>query len=158
NAAQELIRNAKAAAVLVGKSGRGPWETKGTAELLQEFRRRPDAMVISCMLPECPTMRPHPSFLEGSPSLDLRYSTHDPGVELAVKMSTERFLKLVGWPREPLLVQTFQGEFTEVTDESVTIQFDMGSRKELRRFDRAQLMATELRVGEAIELRCEIVL
>ncbi|MFL6202551.1 MAG: tetratricopeptide repeat protein, partial [Thermoanaerobaculia bacterium] len=70
-ALEEIIQTAKAAAVLVGRDGLGPWENQEMRGCLSEFvnRRLP---VIPVLLPGAPTKPDLPFFLRAFTWVDLR--------------------------------------------------------------------------------------
>jgi len=70
-ALEAIIQTAKTAAVLIGKSGIGPWETPEMRACLNEFVER-KLPVIPVLLPDAPITPELPLFLQSFTWVDLR--------------------------------------------------------------------------------------
>lgn len=89
----------------------------------------------------------------------LREASADEDAE-ATQTKTEagQLPRMPGADREgmQLLVQSFEGTLVDVNAESVIVEFEMGDRRELRKFPRAQFLVPELRTQDVVQLRCEL--
>jgi len=68
---EEQIEHIKAAAVFIGKSGRGPWQEMELRAFIQEFVKR-ECPVIPVLLPDCDIEPSLPPFLKGMTWVDFR--------------------------------------------------------------------------------------
>ena len=76
---EEQIDKIKAAAVFIGKSGRGPWQDMELHAFLRKFvNREPQGAVIPVILPDCQSIPQLPTFLEGMTWVDFRKRDPDP--------------------------------------------------------------------------------
>jgi hypothetical protein len=79
-ALEEIIQNARAAAVLVGRDGLGPWERPEMRACLRQFVNR-GLPVIPVLLPDAPSKPELPLFLQDFTWVDLRGGLTDDGLK-----------------------------------------------------------------------------
>jgi tetratricopeptide (TPR) repeat protein len=82
-ALEEIIQTTKAAAVLVGRDGLGPWEVPEMRACLSEFVNR-KLPVIPVLLPDAPSQPDLPLFLRAFTWVDLRGGITDEGLDRLV--------------------------------------------------------------------------
>ncbi len=86
---EQQIEDVKAAAVLVGESGFGPWQSEELESLLRQFVKR-GCPVIPVILGGCATAPKLPLFLDNRTWVDLRESDPDPWDALVWGITGER--------------------------------------------------------------------
>ena len=86
---EKQIEHIKAAAVFIGKSGRGPWQDMGLSAFIRQFVKR-KCPVIPVILPDCDVVPPLPTFLEGMTWVDFRKQDPDPMKGLIWGITGER--------------------------------------------------------------------
>jgi len=79
-ALEEIVSGAKAAAVLVGRNGLGPWQRREMRAALEEFVER-ESPVIPVLLPGAPTSPELPVFLGHFTWVDLRKGFSSEGMD-----------------------------------------------------------------------------
>ncbi len=86
---ERQIKTIRAAAVLVGESGLGPWQSEELESFLQEFVRR-GCPVIPVILADCAAVPELPSFLVNRTWVDFRRREPDPWGRLIWGITGER--------------------------------------------------------------------
>jgi GTPase SAR1 family protein len=86
---EEQIEHVKAAAVFIGKNGRGPWQQMELYAFLSEFVNR-GCPVIPVLLPDAPKLPELPIFLKGMTWVDFRKQDSDPMERLIWGITGER--------------------------------------------------------------------
>ena len=88
---EEQIEHIKAAAVFIGKNGRGPWQDMEIQTLLRKFvSREQQCPVIPVILPDCVDAPKLPLFLEGMTWVDFREKVPEPMEQLRWGITGER--------------------------------------------------------------------
>ena len=99
-ALENIIETAKAAAVLVGNDGLGPWEQPEVRACLSEYVER-NLPVIPVLLPSAPQMPKLPIFLRAFTWVDLRGGLTDSGIDMLVWGITGQRPAAPGMPDAP---------------------------------------------------------
>ncbi len=86
---ERQIKTIRSAAVLVGESGFGPWQSEELESFLRQFVKR-RCPVIPVVLPECATVPELPAFLDNRTWVDFRTDDPDPWERLIWGITGER--------------------------------------------------------------------
>ena len=86
---EEQIEHIKAAAVFIGKNGRGPWQDMELRAFIQQFVKR-ECPVIPVILPDYDLVPQLPPFLQGMTWVDFRKQDPDPMERLIWGITGER--------------------------------------------------------------------
>ncbi len=127
---ERRIKTIRSAAVLVGESGFGPWQSEELESFLQQFVKR-RCPVIPVILPECATVPELPSFLTNRTWVDFRKRDPDPWDALVWGITGERPNRQPAADApEPAFLDERTCELSRALDEAYNREGELAARGE----------------------------
>lgn len=142
------IETIRSAAVLVGKSGLGPWQSEELESFLQQFVKR-GCPVIPVILGDCTTVPKLPVFLANRTWVDFRKSDPDPWDALIWGITGERpNRQLAVDAPEPTFLDQSSRDLSQALDEAYRRESELAARGEDPAEARREIVALKREMRE----------